>query len=88
MTHEIQVHYRRADEKDFETHDIEAPDFKQALIKAKKLYTGLSIIATSYYYDGVKYKPKDIANFEKTTFQLTREKLFELTNPKNRNYEN
>ena len=82
MTHEIQVHYRTSGEKDFETHEIEATDFKQALIKVKHLYTGLSIIATSYYLNGVKYKPKDIANFEKTTFQLTREKLFELTKPK------
>lgn len=82
MTHEIQVHYRTSNEKDYETHDIEAPDFKQALIKAKQLYTGLSIIATSYYLNGIKYKPKEIENFEKTTFQLTREKLFELTKPK------
>lgn len=67
-TFTIQVHYywvsHGQQEKDFETHDIEAMCYKSALIKAKELYQSLRIIAFKYYYNGVKYKNEDIWQFQ------------------------
>lgn len=72
---EITVWYRYISygeqEKDFDTHNIEAESIQEAVNKAANLYNSHKCIPCSYSHNGENYKP---TNFNKET-------LFNLTSP-------
>jgi hypothetical protein len=73
--YEIEVWYRYVtngeQEKETETHTIEADSVQEAVNIADSLYKSKSAIPFKFYYEGLEYKPNG----------LTKNELFNLTNP-------
>ena len=72
---EITVWYRFVvageQEKEFETHNIEASELQDAVNKASNLYKTHKAIPFQYLYKGEKYSPNN----------FTKEDIFNLTSP-------
>lgn len=74
-TYKVVVWYRfvigEEQEKDFETHTIDATDEQDAVNKASDLYPNFRKIPFQYLINNVKYQPQ----------QFTHSDLYELTKP-------
>jgi len=74
-TYKVVVWYRfvigEEQEKEFDTHDIEATDEQDAVNKAADLYPNFTKIPFQYLINNVKYQPQ----------QFTHRDLYELTKP-------